>query len=114
MLIEIHPDDFADYLSIPRHILAVCLHGTLNKHSYLEPVRTAILPFIDRLVTLVVDAAESNIFTKKYKIDGTPTYILFYGQDEVSRIEGKRDAEFITDFLRSNLKKRTSSEKGDR
>ena len=82
--------------------LLACIHPDSDIKPQLRMLEHVAERFADRVSGYVMVEELTVAFRKKYKIDGTPTFLFFQEGQVKDRLLGQVDVVMLTDFVTRN------------
>lgn len=81
-------------------VLLLCMHRDSDFYEQIEIVkRTTAVTCGDRVKLCLLEEDFVGVFKEKYGVAGTPTFLIFNGGREVSRLLGQVVPEVFQEFL---------------
>jgi hypothetical protein len=83
-------------------LLMACVHRGEEMEEQKNVISDVSREIGSCLDVCVMDEEQDRLILKKYRIGGTPTYILFSDSEEKARLLGKVDARTLLHFIRTH------------
>lgn len=80
-------------------VLVGCLHKNFEYKEQVEALQAISQTFGDQLEIFLLDVALINAFMQRFKIFGTPTFLILLGGKEKGRLLGQTKSEDLRDFV---------------
>jgi len=85
-------------------VLVVCIHNDSEIEGQVEVINyVTAKPYGERLHVCLLKEECLGIFSEKYKVSGTPTFLIFSDGEEIGRLLGQVDATTLKEFLSKTL-----------
>jgi thioredoxin 1 len=100
----IKPDNFGEeILEEKKPILLLCMLQTNEIREQIDVIEGISKMYGEKLKIGLIDAEFIEAFKQKFRIKGTPTFLLFVNGKEKSRMLGKGDQQTLKEFLSREL-----------
>jgi thioredoxin-like negative regulator of GroEL len=86
-----------------RLVLLVCLHHNERLKEQLEVLEDILNNYNTVLKICIINKDHKKAVMKHFKINGTPTYLIFKDGKEKDRILGDLDYTTLTSFIQEHL-----------
>ncbi|GAF80641.1 unnamed protein product, partial [marine sediment metagenome] len=81
-------------------VLVLCMHRDPDFHGQIEVIeRVTAKTYGDRLKVCLLEEESVGVFMEKYGVGGTPTFLIFTGGREMSRLLGQAEPGILKEFL---------------
>lgn len=81
-------------------VLVLCMHRDSDFHGQIEVIeRITARTYGDRLKVCLLEEESVGVFREKYGVGGTPTFLIFTGGREMSRLLGQAESGILKEFL---------------
>jgi len=85
-------------------VLVLCMHQDPDLHGQIELVEhITAKTYGDRVKMCLLEEESVEVFRETYGVSGTPTFLIFTGGREMSRLLGQADPEILKEFLSQTL-----------
>lgn len=85
-------------------VLVLCMHRDSDFQRQIEVIeRITAKTYGDRLKVCLLEEESVGVFRKRYGVGGTPTFLIFTGGREMSRLLGQAEPEILKEFLSQTL-----------
>ena len=85
-------------------VLVLCMHRDPDFHGQIELIEyITAKTYGDRLKVCLLEKESAEVFRETYGVGGTPTFLIFTGGREMSRLLGQAEPEILKEFLSQTL-----------
>ena len=85
-------------------VLVLCMHQDSDFYGQIEIIeRITSESYCHRLKVCLLKEESVGVFREKYGVGGTPTFIVFRGGREISRLLGQAESAILQEFLSQTL-----------
>jgi thioredoxin-like negative regulator of GroEL len=97
-------DNFeSEVLREKKPVLLACFYWGADVINQIQVLESVSEKYGEGLKTCLIDVDSLAIFQEALGIEGTPTFLIFDGGREKSRMLGQADGETLTAFIRKSL-----------
>jgi len=99
------PEDFEEeVLKKKWPVLVLCIHNDLEIEGQIEVVKDVTAKaHAEKLDVCLLEDECIGIFREKYKVGGTPTFLIFDKGREIGRLLGQAETATLEEFLSRTL-----------
>jgi hypothetical protein len=83
----------------PKPVLVGCLHNNFEYKEQVEALQHISQTFGDQLEIFLLDVPLIKAFMQKFRIFGTPTFLILLAGQEKGRLLGQTKSEDLRDFV---------------
>jgi hypothetical protein len=93
----------ADGPAAHKPILVGCLHKNFEYKEQVEALQHILQNFGEQLEIFILDVSLLNAFMEKFKVFGTPTFLILLAGKEKGRLLGQTTSDDLKDFVLKTL-----------